>query len=70
MSLLYVSSEHLTAVHNAIYRYIQPIVAAIVATARGQAIIDRTNIVGAVLIFLGMLCVIISTPRDEVAIRE
>ena len=70
MFLLYVSSEHLTAVHNAIYRYIQPIVAAIVATARGQAIIDRTNIVGAVLIFFGMLCVIISTPRDEVVIRE
>ena len=69
MSMLYVSSEHLTAVHNAIYRYIQPIVAAIVATVRGQAIIDRTNIVGAVFIFIGMLCVIFSTPRNEVAIR-
>jgi drug/metabolite transporter (DMT)-like permease len=70
MWLLYASSEHLTAVHNAIYRYIQPIVAAVVATVRGQAIIDRTNIVGAVLIFIGMLCVILSTPRNEVAIRE
>ena len=70
MYLLYASSEHLTAVHNAIYRYIQPIVAAVVATVRGQAIIDRTNIVGAVLIFIGMFCVILSTPRNEVTIRE
>ena len=66
MYLLYKSSEHLTAMHNAIYRYIQPIVATIVAVSRGQTIIDRTNIVGAVLIFLGMLCVILSTPRREI----
>lgn len=70
MFLLYVSSEHLTAVHNAIYRYIQPVVAAVVAMARGQAIIDRTNVVGAVLILIGMLCVIFATPRSEVAIHE
>ena len=66
MYLLYKSSEHLTATHNAIYRYIQPIVATIVAVSRGQTIIDRTNIVGAVLIFLGLLCVILSTPRREI----
>lgn len=66
MYLLYKSSERLTAMHNAIYRYIQPIVATIVAVSRGQTIIDRTNIVGAVLIFLGMLCVILSTPRREI----
>ena len=66
MYLLYKSSEYLTATHNAIYRYIQPIVATIVAVSRGQTIIDRTNIVGAVLIFLGMLCVILSTPRREI----
>jgi drug/metabolite transporter (DMT)-like permease len=70
MYLLYASSEHLTAVHNAIYRYIQPIIATAVAVTRGQAIIDRTNIVGAVLIFVGMLCVIFATPRNEVAIHE
>ena len=68
MYLLYKSSEHLTAMHNAIYRYIQPIVATIVAVSRGQTIIDRTNIVGAVLIFLGMLCVILSTPRREITL--
>ena len=70
MYLLYKSSEHLTATHNAVYRYIQPIIATVVAVSRGQSIIDRTNIVGAVLIFVGMLCVIFSTPRNEVAIRE
>ena len=70
MYLLYASSEHLTAVHNAIYRYIQPIIATVVATLRGQAIIDRTNIVGAVLIFVGMLCVIFATPRSEIATHE
>ena len=69
MYLLYKSSEHLTATHNAIYRYIQPIVATIVAVSRGQTIIDRTNIVGAVLIFIGMLCVIRFTPRSSVPTR-
>ena len=64
--LLYKSSEHLTAIHNAVYRYIQPVVATVVAVSRGQTIIDRTNIVGAVLIFLGMLCVIVATPRPEI----
>ena len=69
MYLLYVASEHLSAIHNAAYRYIQPVIAAIIATVRGQSIIDRINVVGAVLIFLGMLCVIISTPRSETATR-
>ena len=69
MYLLYVGSAHLTTLHTAVYRYIQPVVATVVALARGQAIIDRTNIVGAVLIFCGMLCVIFSTPRDDASIR-
>lgn len=71
MFLLYVGSEHLTATHTAVYRYIQPIVATLLAVARGQSEIDRTNIVGAVLIFSGMLMMIISTPRSErTATRE
>jgi drug/metabolite transporter (DMT)-like permease len=70
MYLLYVGSSHLTPVHTAIYRYIQPIVATVVALARGQTQIDRTNIIGAVLIFCGMLCVIFSTPRTTATIRE
>jgi len=35
------------------------------ALVRGQSIIDRTNIVGAVLIFSGMLAIILSMPRAE-----
>ena len=65
MYLLYVGSEHLTATHTAVYRYIQPVVATILALVRGQTIIDRTNIVGAVLIFVGMLCVILTTHRQN-----
>lgn len=68
--LLYVSAEHLTAVHTAVYRYIQPIMATSLAVWRGQTTIDRTNIVGAALIFLGMLCAIISTPRNELTTHE
>ena len=70
MYLLYVGSANLTPIHTAVYRYIQPIIATIVATIRGQAIIDRTNIVGAVLIFVGMLGVILFTPRNEFATDE
>ncbi len=65
MYLLYIGSEHLTAAHTAIYRYLQPIVASVLALVRGQSIIDRTNIVGAVLIFSGMLAIILSMPRAE-----
>ena len=61
--LLYDASEYLTAIHTAIYRYLQPIVATVLATVRGQSAIDRTNIIGAVLIFSGMLCVIYFAPR-------
>ena len=71
MYLLYVGSEHLTATHTAVYRYIQPIVATLFAVVRGQSEIDRTNIVGAVLIFSGVLMMILSTPRSErMATRE
>ena len=64
-SVLYSGAEHLTATHNALYRYIQPIVATIIAVTRGLSVIDRTNIVGAVLIFFGMLLVVLATPRSS-----
>ena len=67
--LLYAGSEHLTPTHTALYRYIQPIIATTLAVMRGQTIIDRTNIVGAVQIFIGMLCVIRFTPRSSVLTR-
>ena len=58
MWLLYVGASHLTAVHTALYRYIQPVVAAVLSLLRGQNIIDRANIVGAVLIFTGVILVV------------
>ena len=67
--LLYIGSEHLTPTHTALYRYIQPVIATTMAVIRGQTIIDRTNIVGAVLIFVGMLCVIRFSPRTTTPTR-
>lgn len=58
MYLLYVGSRHLTAVHTALYRYIQPLVATALALLRGQNIIDHANIVGAALIFSGVVAVV------------
>lgn len=58
MWLLYVGSAHLSAVHTALYRYIQPIMAALLSLLRGQSSIDRANIVGAVLIFTGVVVVV------------
>ena len=63
--MLYVGSEHLTPIHTALYRYLQPILATTLAVWRGQSAIDRTNIVGAVLIFFGMLLVVLATPRNS-----
>ena len=64
--LMIVGQRHLEPSTVAAYNYIQPIIAAIVAVHRHQTKIDRTNIVGAVLIFFGMLCVIVATPRNEI----
>ena len=58
MWLLYVGSSHLTALHTALYRYLQPVVAAGLSLLRGQDIIDRTNIIGAALIFTGVVFVV------------
>ena len=65
MLLLYIGSKRLTPIHTALYRYLQPVVATIVALSRHQTKIDRTNIVGAVLIFVGMLCVILSARQGR-----
>ena len=58
MYLLYVGSAHLTAVHTALYRYIQPLVATTLALLRGQNIIDGATKVGATLIFIGVVLVV------------
>lgn len=58
MWLLYTGAAHLTAVHTALYRYIQPVVATALSVLRGQNRIDRANIIGAVLIFTGVVLVV------------
>jgi drug/metabolite transporter (DMT)-like permease len=61
MYLLYVGSEHLSSTHTALYRYLQPIVATLLATIRKQSCIDQANIVGATLIFLGVESILATT---------
>lgn len=57
MYLLYRGTEKLTSVHTALYRYIQPVIAAALALARGQAQFDMANKIAAVLIFSGIILV-------------
>ena len=45
MYLLYRGTEKLTFIHTALYRYIQPVVATVLALVRHQEQIDRTNII-------------------------
>ena len=58
MWLLYLGSAHLSTLHTALYRYVQPIVATCLSLMRGQNNIDRTNIIGASLIFVGIILVV------------
>lgn len=59
MYLLYRGTEKLTSVHTALYRYIQPVMATILALIRHQERIDRENIIAAVLIFGGIVLVML-----------
>lgn len=70
MHLLYRGAEHLTAVHTALYRYIQPLIAGILAIWRHQAQFDSTNLTALVLIFIGILLTVIGYRRSMQAIRE
>ena len=58
MYLLYRGTEKLTFIHTALYRYIQPVVATVLALVRHQEQIDRTNIIAGVLIFASIILVI------------
>ena len=58
MWLLYFGSAHLSTLPTALYRYVQPIVATCLSLLRGQNNIDRTNIIGASLIFVGIILVV------------
>ena len=55
MYLLYRGTEKLTSVHTALYRYIQPVIAGILALVRGQAVFDAANIVALAFIFAGVV---------------
>ena len=70
MRLLYRGAEHLTAIHTALYRYIQPLIAGILALLRHQARFDSTNLTALVLIFIGIVLTVIGYRRSLRAIRE
>ncbi len=59
MWLLYRGTEHLTAVHTALYRYIQPLSAGALALYRHQAQFDATNITALVCIFVGIVLTVV-----------
>lgn len=65
MFLLYRGAEKLTSVHMALYRYIQPVVAASLALLRHQEKIDRANIVAATFIFVGIIFVAFSSKGES-----
>ena len=56
--LLCRATEKLTYVHTALYRYLQPLAATVLALLRGQERIDRTNVIAAALIFIGIVMVV------------
>ena len=57
MYLLYRGAEKLTALHTAIYRYIQPLAAGLLAVTRGQAHFNAVNLTAAGCIFTGVILV-------------
>ena len=59
MYLLYRGAEKLTSVHTALYRYIQPFTAGILALWRGQAHFDTINTIATGLIFVGIIVVVV-----------
>lgn len=59
MYLLYRGTEKLTSVHTALYRYIQPFIAGVLAVIRRQATFDAANILAMVFIFAGIVLVVI-----------
>lgn len=70
MWLLYRGAEHLTAVHTALYRYIQPLSAGALALYRHQAQFDRTNIAALVAIFVGIVLIIVGYRESLRALSE
>ncbi len=65
MYLLYRGTEKLTSVHTALYRYIQPLIAGILALVRRQARFDPANILSLVLIFAGIVLVVVGYNQKQ-----
>lgn len=65
MYLLYRGTEKLTSVHTALYRYIQPVVAGILAVVRGQAHFDTANLVSTLFIFAGIVLVVVGYKKHQ-----
>lgn len=63
MYLLYRGTERLTPVHTALYRYIQPLMASVLALLRGQERLDSVNLAAAGFIVVGAVLVIVGTIR-------
>ncbi|MEG0789525.1 MAG: DMT family transporter [Alistipes sp.] len=63
MYLLYRGTEKLTAVHTALYRYIQPVIATALALLRKQSPFDSVSIVATVAIFIGVILVAVGFNR-------
>ena len=59
MYLLYRGTEKLTSVHTALYRYIQPFIAGILAITRGQAHFGAANMTALAFIFAGVVLVVV-----------
>lgn len=70
MWLLYRGTERLTAVHTALYRYIQPLIAGLLGLVRHQAEFDRTNLTALVLIFVGIVGTVIGYRRSLRLVSE
>lgn len=63
MYLLYRGTEKLSSVHTALYRYIQPIIAGLLALTRGQAHFDTVNKIAAAAIFVGVILIVVGYTR-------
>lgn len=70
MWLLYRATEHLSALHTALYRYLQPLVAGTLAHLRHQAQFDTTNITALGLLFVGILLTVVGYRKSRQLLSE
>ncbi|MFI3333282.1 MAG: EamA family transporter [Rikenellaceae bacterium] len=63
--LLFEGTEYLSALHTSLYRYTQPLIAAIVVLSRGQATLTAANIVAMVVLIAGGILVAQGVDRSD-----